>query len=167
MEQSPSWKANSSSASQEIPGILCDPKIHHHVNFYLSSATLTQSTISAYLTCILVLSSHLLLGFPSGLFLTVFPPKLCIHFTSAHTCHISRPSHPSNDICWNVQIIKLLIMRLPSFPCHFQTFSSKHPSQHPMRDHPQPMFFCVRARPCFIPLQRYRSIQFWVPDNIF
>jgi hypothetical protein len=29
MEQSPSWEANWSAASQEIPGILWNPKVHH------------------------------------------------------------------------------------------------------------------------------------------
>jgi hypothetical protein len=31
MEQNPSWKANSHSASQEIPLILWNPKVHYHV----------------------------------------------------------------------------------------------------------------------------------------
>ena len=31
MEQSPSWEANSSSASQEIPYILWEPEVHYHM----------------------------------------------------------------------------------------------------------------------------------------
>jgi hypothetical protein len=31
MEQSPSWEADSRSASQEIPSVLCNPDVHYRV----------------------------------------------------------------------------------------------------------------------------------------
>ena len=34
MEQSPSWEANQFSASQEIPHILWNPKVHYHIHRY-------------------------------------------------------------------------------------------------------------------------------------
>jgi hypothetical protein len=32
MEQSPSWEANRSSASQEIPRVLCNPEVHYRTH---------------------------------------------------------------------------------------------------------------------------------------
>jgi hypothetical protein len=32
MEQTPSWEANNHSTSQEIPSLLCNPKVHYHVH---------------------------------------------------------------------------------------------------------------------------------------
>jgi hypothetical protein len=32
MEQSPSWEANSSSAVQQIPSILCNTKVHYRIH---------------------------------------------------------------------------------------------------------------------------------------
>ena len=64
---------------------------------------------------ILMLSLHLRLGIPSGLFPSGFPTKILYSPLLSHTCYMSRPSHSSrfhhpNNIWWCVQIIKLLIV---------------------------------------------------------
>jgi len=40
-----------------------------------------------------ILSSHLLLGLPDGLFPSGFPVKAYMLCCSTHTCHMPRPSH--------------------------------------------------------------------------
>jgi hypothetical protein len=35
VEHSPSWEANSPSASQEIPRTSCNPKVHHRIHSVL------------------------------------------------------------------------------------------------------------------------------------
>ena len=47
---------------------------------------------------ILILSSHLHLGFQVGCFPQISPPKPCTHFCSPHTCYMIRPSYYSRLI---------------------------------------------------------------------
>jgi len=50
MEQSPSWKPNGHSASQEIPHLSRNPKVHYHVHKSLlikdNSETLNNRTVT-------------------------------------------------------------------------------------------------------------------------
>ena len=81
MEQSPSWEANRFSTSQEIPCILWNPKVHYCIHKcpppVLTWDSLIQSTppLPTSWRSILILSSHLHLGLPSGLFPSDFPTK--------------------------------------------------------------------------------------------
>ena len=79
MQHSPSWEADRFSPSQEIPHILRNPKVHYSIHkcLSLSWASPIQS-ISPHPTSwrsILILSSRLRLGLPSGLFPSGFPTK--------------------------------------------------------------------------------------------
>jgi hypothetical protein len=68
MQQSPSSEANRFAASQQIPRILWNQKVHYRIHLSLSSVSSTQST-RPHLTSwrsILMLSSHLRLGLPSA-----------------------------------------------------------------------------------------------------
>ena len=88
MEQSPSWEANRFSASQEIPRILWNPKVHYCIRKFpqpvptLSQLDPVHTPNPTSWRSILILSSHLRLGptsgfFPSGMhFKTLYTPLL-------------------------------------------------------------------------------------------
>jgi hypothetical protein len=69
MEPSPSWESNRFSTSQEIPGILWNSKVHYRIHKCPPPVpVLSQLDPVRTPTSILILSSHLRLGLPSGLF---------------------------------------------------------------------------------------------------
>ena len=86
-DQNPSWEAKRFSASQEIPHIFCEPKIHCRVHEtqppvpILRQISPVQAPISLLEDPILILSSHLLLGFPVGLLSYTLPPKPWMHLS--------------------------------------------------------------------------------------
>jgi hypothetical protein len=86
MELSPSWEAANCVATEELSSILWNPKVHYRVDRspplvpILSPVTLVH-TIPSYLSNIhLVLSTHLHLGHPSGLFPSTFPTNILYTF---------------------------------------------------------------------------------------
>jgi hypothetical protein len=115
MELSPSGGAAKSAATQEFPSNLWNPKVHHRVH---KSPPLVPILSQIYqsipshlmsLRSILILSTHLHLGLPCGLFPSGYM-----------TC----PPHPpwldhSNYTWRRVQIMKLLIMQFSPTSCHF------------------------------------------------
>jgi hypothetical protein len=117
MKQSPSWESNRFSDSQEIPRILWNLRFITAFTsarqLSLSWANSTQS-INPHPTSwrsILILSSHLRMGLPSGLFPLGFPHQYPVYVSPLpHTRYKPRPSHSSqfyhpNNIGWGVQII--------------------------------------------------------------
>ena len=80
MVQSPSWEANWFAASQEIPRISRNPTVHYRNHKHPPPASWATPIRSIYShptswRSILILSTHLRLGLPSGLFPSGFPTK--------------------------------------------------------------------------------------------
>ena len=81
MDQSSAWKADRSSATQEIPRIVWNPKVHYRIYQspvpipVLSQIDRVHASHPTSLRSILILSSHLRLRLPSGLLPSGFPSK--------------------------------------------------------------------------------------------
>ena len=82
VERSLSWEANRFRATQEIPNILWNPKVHYRSHKCTPPVPILSQLDPVhtpphptYWRSILILSSYLRLGLPSGLFPSGFPTK--------------------------------------------------------------------------------------------
>jgi hypothetical protein len=101
MKLSSSWEAVNCAATQELPSLLWNPKVHYRVHKSpLLVPILCQinpiHTIPSYLSKIhFKLSTHLRLGLPSGLFPSEFLTNILYAFlVSPQSCYMPCPSHP-------------------------------------------------------------------------
>jgi hypothetical protein len=122
MELSPSWQAASCAATQELPSILWNPKVHYRVHKSRPLVPISShiNPVHANLRSILILSTHLRLGLPSGLFWLSQQYPTC-NPLRPNSCYMPFPSHHpwldhSNYVWQGVQVMKLLSLQcnLPS-----------------------------------------------------
>ena len=98
MEQSPSWETNRFSASPEIPRILWIPKVHYRNHKTPSPCPYPEPDQSSpcrhptFWRSILILSSHLRLGLPSGLCPSGFPTRT-LYTPLLSPIHATCPAH--------------------------------------------------------------------------
>jgi hypothetical protein len=118
----PSWEANRFSASQEIPCILWNPKVHYRIQTCPPPVPILSHLDPVHTPTSHLLKSHFINitpftpGSPKWSLSLRFPHQNLV-YASLHprTRYLPRPSHSSlfyqpNNIWWAVQIIKLLIM---------------------------------------------------------
>ena len=98
MEQIPSWEASRFLASQEIPRILLNLKVHYRIHKcpppvpFLSQIDPVTAPTSHPLGSLFILSSHIRLGLPSGLFPSGFPTET-LYTPLLSSIHATQPTH--------------------------------------------------------------------------
>ena len=167
MGQNPSWEANRFSVTQEIFRILWNPKVHYHIHKcpppvpILSHLDPIHTPHPTSWRSILILSTHLCLGLPSGLFPSGSPTKI-LYMPLLSLMRATCPAQPiildhPNNIWWVVHVIQLLIMQVSPLPCHLVPLRPKYSPQKPILQHPQSTFLPQCARPIFAPLKNNRQ----------
>ena len=119
-EQSPPWEPDISQLFRTFPAYygtwMFITVFTSACHLFLSWTISNQSMPPHPTSCrpILILSSHLRLGFPSGLFPSGFPTKT-LHTPLPHMCYMPYPSHSSQfdhpiNVGWGVKIMKFPII---------------------------------------------------------
>ena len=159
MEQSLSWETNWSSASQ-IPYISWNSKFHYRIHKCPPSWGSSIQSIPLHPTSwrSIIISFHLRLGLPSGLFPSSF------HIKTLYTPLLSpiRATCPAQFILDFITRTMLaeeyrsLSSSLCNFlhsPVNLVPFRPKYSPQHPILKYPQPTFIPQCQRPSFTPIR--------------
>jgi len=110
------------------------------------------------LRTILILSSQLRLGLSNGVYHSGFPTKMLYAFLVSHVCYMTCPyyrpwSDHTNNVCWSVQIMKILIMQSSPIYRHVLPLGLKYSPQHLNFILPRSVPFPSCDGPSFTPIQ--------------
>jgi hypothetical protein len=127
----------------------------------LSQISPVHTTPSVSAGSILVLSTQVHLGLPSGLSSSGFLTNILYEIFLPHSCYMSCPSHrlwiDQSYYTWRrVQVMKLIVMQISSPSGHFMPLHSKYSPQHSVLKHLQ---FFVPPLMLETKLQTYREPQ--------
>lgn len=115
------------------------------------------------LASFIILSSLVRIGLISGSPPSGASPNPYMHLVLLHTCYMHRPSHfcrldHPNNIWWEVQTTKFVIMQFLPVPCYLVQPRIKYFPHHPVVKHPQFMF----RSPVLVTLQIRKDIFIWI-----
>jgi len=101
MKQSPSWEINWFAASQEIPHILCSPKVHYSIHKYPPPVHILSQINPAHAPHFLQIQLNvILLSIPGSSKWPLslrFPHQNPVYTSPLpHTCYMLRPSNSSS-----------------------------------------------------------------------
>ena len=161
MEQSPSWEANRCSASQEIPRILWNPKVHYRIHKFPPRVPLLGQLDPVHTPTSHFLKTHLNIILPSTpgspkWFSFRFPNKtLYKPLLSAYALHVPPISFFS---IWSPEQywVRSTDHQAPHYvvfstPCYLVPLRPQYSPQNPILKHPHPSFLPQCERPSFTP----------------
>ena len=169
MVQSLSWEDNWFAACQEIPRISRNPKVHYRTHkcpqpvSFLGQPNPVHIHTSHLLRSILILSTHLFLGLPSGLLPSDFPSKT-LYTTLSSLIRTTCPAHlilldfiTRTILGEEYQSFSSSLCSLLHSPCYLVPPRSKCSAQHPVLKHSQLPFLPQCQRPSFTPIKNNRQ----------
>jgi hypothetical protein len=131
MELSVTRDATGCATTRELPKLLWNPKVHYRIHKSSPRALVMSYTKPVNTTdyisprAILILSTHLCLGLPSGLFPSASPTNNQYEFLPSHPLRLGH----SNYNWRGLEITKLFVMQFSPLSRHFIPLRPKYPPQ--------------------------------------